>query len=128
MARGAIGRGIRAVSTGSSGAGLSGGTGFAGVALLLPDGVVRSILLILAPAITVAISSSWAFFAEEMDMQAADWRIRRQRKRIEGLLDSLKTNPSVSAQLREQAQKDFDALVALQVQISTKRVQAIVER
>jgi hypothetical protein len=41
-------------TTGSTAAGLSGGTGFAGIVMLLPDSVWKSILLIIAPAITVA--------------------------------------------------------------------------
>jgi hypothetical protein len=107
-------------------AGLSGGTGFAGIVLLMPKGTIQSMLLILAPAITLVISSSWHLLANEINTRVADWRIRNQRKRVEALLKALNNNPSSSDELKRQAQSDLDALVLLEVEISKKRVQAIV--
>jgi hypothetical protein len=110
----------------SKAAGLSGGTGFAGIVLLLPDGVWKSILLILAPAITVAISNSWHLVTDEIEARVADWRIRTQRRRAQKLLDDLNKNPNADASLKAQAQKTVNALTILEVEISEKRAQAIV--
>jgi hypothetical protein len=116
---------VPVTATGAA-AGLSGGTGFAGLVLLLPDGIAKSVLVILAPAITVAISGSWRFVVEEINKRVADWRIGSERKRVEALLESLNKNPGASEQLKLQAKNDLDALMLLQVEISKKRVQAIV--
>src|SRR3989441_12345787 len=92
-------------SSGSKAAGLSGGTGFAGIVLLLPDSVWKSILLIIAPAITVAISSSWHVVTDEIDARVADWRIRTQRRRAQKLLDDLNKNPVANEALKLQMQQ-----------------------
>jgi hypothetical protein len=112
--------------TGSTAAGLSGGTGFAGIVMLLPDNVWKSILLIIAPAITVAISSSWHVVTDEIDARVADWRIRMQRRRAQRLLDDLNKKPGANEALKQQVQDNVDALTMLEVEISKKRVQAIV--
>src|ERR1700752_671794 len=113
-------------SADSTAAGLSGGTGFAGIVLLLPEGVIKSILLILAPALTIAVSSSWHVIVDEIDSRVADWRIRTQRKRAEKLCSTLDNDPSTSAEIKLQAIKNLEALVLLEVQISKKRVDAMV--
>jgi len=108
-------------------AGLSGGTGFAGLVLLMPDGVWKSILLVLAPTITLIISSSWHFFTNEVSIRVADWRIHSETRRVQALVIKLQNQmPPASPALVQQAQQDLNALVLLEVEISKKRVQAIV--
>jgi SMC interacting uncharacterized protein involved in chromosome segregation len=82
--------------------------------------------LIIAPAITVAISSSWHVVTDEIDARVADWRIRMQRRRAQRLLDDLNKKPGANEALKQQVQDNVDALTMLEVEISKKRVQAIV--
>jgi len=110
----------------SAAAGVSGGTGFAGIVLLLPDGLAKSVLLILAPTITVVITSFWHIVTDEVGSTIIDWRIRRQRKRAEKLFRDLRNDPSVSDATRADAQKTLEALTALEVQLAKKRVEAII--
>ena len=67
----------------STAAGLSGGTGFAGLVLLMPDGVLRSALLILSPSITIVITSFWQVAIDELSTWLADWKLHRQTKSAE---------------------------------------------
>ena len=89
----------------SSAAGLSGGTGFAGLVLLLPDGTLKSILLILSPTITIVVSSFWHVVTEEIESKVADWRIRSQKKRAAELYERLLKEGSADEELKEKAKK-----------------------
>src|SRR5262245_42859927 len=86
-------------------AGFSGGTGFAGLVLLLPQGLMKSALLAMAPAFTVAIGATWHVLTNEIDNRVADWRLAQQRRRVE---DLLKTLPECCESRRE-ALKDLEA-------------------
>jgi hypothetical protein len=110
----------------SSAAGLSGGTGFAGIALLMPEGFVKSVLLILAPTITVGISSSWHIFTQEVEARVADWRIRNQRRKAEELYRRLLHDSGTTDEIRDKAKKSLEALTLLEVEITKRRVEAIV--
>jgi hypothetical protein len=105
-------------------AGLSGGTGFAGIVVLMPEGVWRSALLVLAPTITIVVSSSWHFLTNEVEVRVADWRIKKQKRRSQEIFDTL--GPTTSPEVREKARRDFEALSLLELEISRKRVAAIV--
>jgi len=111
--------------TASSAVGVSGGTGFAGIVLLLQDGVVKSILLILSPVITVMISSFWNLATQEIEERVADWRIRSQRKKAEALYERLFSDPSVDPVARDKAKQTLDTLTLLEVAITRRRVEAI---
>jgi hypothetical protein len=118
-------RGRNRVTT-SSAVGVSGGTGFAGIVLLMQDGVVKSILLILSPAITVIINRLWHVFTEVIDERVADWRIWSQRRKAEKLYERLKSDASVDPSVRDKAKATLDALKLLEVEIAKRRVEAIV--
>ena len=110
----------------SSAAGLSAGTGFSGVVLLLPDGPVKSILLIIAPTITVVISSSWYVFTQEIEARVADWRIRSQKNKAAILYERLKKDEGSDPALTEQARQNLNALTIIEVEITKRLVDAIV--
>jgi hypothetical protein len=59
-------------------------------------------------------------------MRVADWRIKMQKKRAEEMLRSLLDDPSATSELKEQAHRDVEALTRLQLELSRKRVQAII--
>ncbi|MER8650289.1 hypothetical protein [Mesorhizobium sp. M0586] len=109
----------------SSAAGLSAGTGFSGLVLLFPDGLFKSFLLILSPAITIAISSSWHVVTEEVGARVADWRIRSQRKKAGKMLHALMADPSTSPDLLSRAKQNLEALTLVEVEITKRRVDAI---
>lgn len=111
---------------GGKAAGLSAGTGFTGVVLLLPDGLLKSILLIAAPTITIVISGSWALLTMIVQEKIADWRLRSQKQRAAALVRSLASDPTASAQVKGDAQKILEALTLLEVEIAKKRAAAIV--
>jgi hypothetical protein len=117
-------------ASGAKTAGLSGGTGFTGLVLLIPDNggfhILRSILFVLAPTITLFISSFWDVLVREIDIRVVDWRIRSEKKRAEIRYRSL--DPAVSPEVRERAKKDLEALTLLEFEISKRRVETIVVR
>src|SRR5229473_891342 len=85
-------------------AGLSGGTGFAGIVLLLPDSMWKSVLLIFAPTITVIIGSSWHILTDEISFRVAEWRIQSQIRRDTKRYNALNADDSASDNLKRQAQ------------------------
>jgi hypothetical protein len=108
-------------------AGIYGGTGFAGLLVLLPEGYLKSILFVFVPTLTLIVSSSWHLLASEIATRVADWKIRKERKRVEMLVNNLNVDPTASPDLKAKAQKNLDALVLLQVEISARRVKAIID-
>ncbi len=94
--------------------------------LLLPDGPVKSILLIIAPTITVVISSSWYVFTQEIEARVADWRIRSQKNKAAILYERLKKDEGSDPALTEQARQNLNALTIIEVEITKRRVDAIV--
>ena len=110
----------------SNAAGLSAGTSFSGVVLLLPDGLTKSLLLILSPAITIAISNLWHVVTQETDAWVADWRIRSQKRKAANLYQNLISDRSANPQLVEKAKQNLDALTLIEVEITKRRVEAIV--
>jgi|SRR5215813_3719231 len=111
----------------SQAAGLSGGTGFAGIVLLMPDSVWKSVLLIIAPAMTVVISATWLFLTDELGTVVADWRIKNQRRRAERLWHDVNNDPNATPELKAQARENLEALTLLEVEIGKRRVSAIVD-
>ena len=110
----------------SAAAGLSGGTGFAGIVLLLPEGTLKSIFLILAPTITIVFSSFWHIVTQEVDAKVADWRIGSQKKKAMELLDNLKKEKDIDQGLVDNVKKAVDDLTMVEVEITKRRVNAIV--
>ena len=110
----------------SNAAGLSAGTGFSGVVLLLPNSPTKSLLLIASPAITIAISSLWHVVTQETDAWVADWRIRSQKKKAVKIYEKLKSDGAANPQLVEKAKQNLEALTLIEVELTKRRVDAIV--
>jgi hypothetical protein len=113
-------------SSTSTAVGVSGGTGFAGMVLLLPAGTWKSILLILSPTITIAFSALWRIISQEVDARVADWRIKEQKSRADTLYKQLKNDPNASPDAILRAKQTLDALTILQVELAKRRADAIV--
>jgi hypothetical protein len=111
--------------TSSAAAGLSGGTGFAGLVSLLPPGVIKSILFILAPSITIVISLFWKVVTDELGAWLAYWKLRRVTRGAEALLRRLESNPNASADLKEQAQATLRAVMQTEIVIRKQRADSI---
>jgi hypothetical protein len=92
----------------------------------MPEGVIRSILLIIAPAVTVIISSSWGFVTEEIEQRVADWRLRSQKKKVANVYSGLMNDPSATPEAREGARLALEALTKLELEIATQRARAVV--
>jgi hypothetical protein len=111
----------------SAAVGVSGGTGFTGLVLLLPESVLRQVLLILAPAMTVFVSSLWDFIADEISSRLYLWKIRSQRRQFEKLSSAIEGNPSADEDLKQRIRDGLRKLTIAEADLSTKRVQAIVD-
>jgi hypothetical protein len=110
---------------GNIAAGLSVGTGFAGmIMVIMPDSKYRSILLLLAPAITILIGKFWDAFTQVVDARIADWRINQQIRSARANYEQLKY-AGAEPDVLEKAKKTVEALALLQVEIARKRVEAI---
>lgn len=106
---------------------VSGGTGFAGAVLLLPDGVLKEPLLLLSPAITVVITLIWDAAVEEINARVADWRIQSQKRQAEEFLRSVMADEAASLEVKTEARKVVDALALVQVRIRKRRISAFSE-
>lgn len=115
----------RPSSTSSAAAGLSGGTGFAGFVSLLPDNTIKSVLLILAPSITIIIGLFWKVATDELGAWLADWKLRREVRGAEALCRKLETNPNASTELREQAKATLRAVMQTEVLLRKQRANSI---
>src|SRR5262245_58134693 len=95
-------------------AGVATGTGFTGVVLLLPDGVAKSLLLIIAPTITIIITKSWWLVTSLVEEKIRDWRLNAEEKRAAHRVKALKDDPDATAQMIEDAIKVHQAIILLQ--------------
>jgi|GEM_PF-3431181 len=107
-------------------AGLSGGTGFAGLVLLMPDTTLRSVLLILSPAITIVITSFWGVLVQEVNERVAEWRLRRLCKQINAVCQRVLTDPHSPEDAKRAAAEKLAEIATLEVQLATKRARALV--
>ena len=109
----------------SSAAGLAGGTSLSGLILLMPDGIMRYILLLLAPTITILITRSWHIVEQEASSLVADWQIRRLKKNLTKVYDCMKTKESTNPEEMARLKQGLNSLTKWQVDITEKRVRAI---
>jgi hypothetical protein len=106
-------------------AGVGAGMTFVGIFSHLEDGNLKSILLLLAPAITMVVSFFWNSLWSEIQQFVADKRIRSQRKKQEKLVERL-NKEGASSDVKEGAQSALNALLLLEAQLAQKRVEAII--
>ena len=106
-------------------AGVSAGTTFVGIFSQLGDGRLKSILLLLAPTITIVVSFFWNSLWSEIQQFVADRRIRSQRKKQEKLVERL-NKEGANSDVKEGAQSALNALLLLEAQLAQKRVEAII--
>lgn len=110
--------------TSSALGGLSGGTGFAGVVSLMPEGIVKSVLIILAPAITVIISSSWHVVSQVINARVADWLIRSEKEKLSQLYNDLPKD--ADSKTRDELKERLNKLTLVEAGIVEGRVKAMV--
>jgi len=111
--------------TPSAAAGLSGGTGFVGLASLLPDSTIKSVLLLLSPSITIIISLFWKVATDELAAWLANWKLRRETHSAEALCLRLENNPNASVELKEQARATLVAVMQTEVLFRKQRADSI---
>jgi hypothetical protein len=111
----------------STAVGVSTGTGLSGLVLLMPDGTLKSILLILCPTVTVVASGLWRVVNLELEAAVADWRIRSQKRKAIELLKRLNADAQPNQEMIQIAQDNVTALTRIEVEITRKRVEAIIE-
>lgn len=113
-------------SASANAAGLSGGTGFAGLVLLMPDGTLRSVLLILSPAITIMITSFWGWLAQEVNERVAEWRLRRLCRKIHVVCQRVLADPHSPEDAKRAATEKLAEIATLEVRLATERARALV--
>jgi hypothetical protein len=116
----------RSKADGSTAVGISGGTGFASIVMLLSEGSTKSVLLILAPTLTIVISGAWSIAVDLAKQKYADWQIKKQRESAEARYELIKSDPTISAEVKDRAKKTVDALRIVEIEIAEQRVSAIV--
>jgi hypothetical protein len=119
----------RVLKDGSKAAGMTSGGGLVGLILLLPEGSFwRSALTVAAPFITVAVTSSWHVVTDYVARRVADAQIASERRRLESLVETIKGDATASDEAKNEAAKALQALTLLQLEISKRRVSAIVDQ
>ncbi len=102
-------------SQNAPGAGGLGGTAFASLVLLMPPGKIQSVLLILAPSITILISMFWKAVTDEIGEILAEWKMRFETLRVERMCIRIENNPHASEELRAQARSTLAAVMMAEV-------------
>ena len=108
-------------------AGASSGTVLASLFSLLEDGTFRSALLILAPAMAVVVAAIWGLVVSLVSDQVADWKIGSQLKKAEKILAGLRSDRNTSAETIQSAEEQVEALKLLEIQLSQKRIEAVMD-
>lgn len=88
-----------------------GGTGFAGLVSLFPNHILKSVLLILAPSITIIINLFWKAMTAELGTQLADWKVRREIRKLEVIMGLA----NVSSTVKQQAKTALQSIIKAQV-------------
>jgi hypothetical protein len=115
-------------ASGAAGVGLATGTGFTGVVLLLfPDGIWKSLLLIVAPTVTVIISATWSVTTSFVEAKITNWRLDQEKKSALARLEEEKAKPNPNPKAIADAQEVVDAISRLETELAKKRVTAIVK-
>lgn len=114
-------------STDARMAGAGSGTILASLISLMDDGTGKSILLILAPSIAIAVAASWGFVVSYINDILADWKIRGQLKRAQKLLEKLRSEHSADSEIVKNAEENVNALKILELNLSKKRIQAVLD-
>ncbi len=109
----------------SNAVGVSAGTGLSGIVLMLPEGALKSVLVILCPTITVLAAGLWSIITAEIYARVADFRISSQKERAKLLYEEIRSDINSSPELVEKAKRNIDDLTLIEVEITRQRVEAI---
>jgi hypothetical protein len=112
---------------GGTAAGLSGGTGFAGLVSLFPDNIEKSALLILAPSISIVISVFWKTAIYELRAWVDDWKLRRELRAAQAFYRRLENYPNASPELKEQAEATLRSIMETEMLIRKQRAERILK-
>jgi hypothetical protein len=107
-------------------AGASTGTLFASLISLMDEGGTKSVLLILAPPLAVAVAAIYGELVRVLAETVADWKISRQRRRAEKLVSMFRSDPEHNPETLKAASDQLETLKLLEVSITQRRVDAIV--
>lgn len=108
-------------------AGASSGTVLASLFSLMAEGTGKSVLLILAPTIAVIVTAVWGLAVSLLSDKVADWKISSQLKRAEKILQDLRSDPASNPETIKSAEDQVEALKLLEIQLSQKRIEAVLE-
>lgn len=108
-------------------AGASSGTVLASLFSLMAEGTAKSVLLILAPNIAVIVTAVWGFAVSFLSDKVADWKIGSQLKRAEKILRKLRSDPASNPETIKSAEGQVEALKLLEIELSQKRIEAVLE-
>ena len=106
-------------------AGASSGTVLASLFSLMAEGTGKAMLLILAPTIAVVVTAVWGLTVSILSDRVADWKISRQLKRAEKILQDLRTDPNSNQETIKSAEGQVEALKLLEIELSQKRIEAV---
>lgn len=108
-------------------AGASSGTVLASLFSLMDDGSAKSALLIIAPALAIAVAALWSILVPILNDKLADWKIAREQDRAQNFLENLKSDPTATPEVIKKAEADTQALKLVVLSLSQKRVQAVLD-
>lgn len=89
-----------------------------GIFSQLGDGALKSILLLLAPTITVVVTFFWNSFWEEAKQIVEDRRIKKQIVKQEALVRRLEDDGHVPDKVKAEARDALNTLRTLEAQLS----------
>ncbi|MEM8935130.1 MAG: hypothetical protein AAGC77_01830 [Pseudomonadota bacterium] len=115
------------ISKGATVAGAGSGAVLASLFNLLEPGGAKDILLILAPTFAVGVTAAWGLIGSLIDDVVADWKVRSQLKRAQKYLADVRADENADPNLVQELQNQVDSLQKLAVQLSSRRVEAIVD-
>jgi hypothetical protein len=89
------------------------------------DGPLKTILLLLAPTITIVVGFFWNTLWSEIQQFVDDRRIRLLREKQQKLVKRL-TKEGANSNVKDGAQAALNALLLLEARLAQKRAEAII--
>lgn len=109
-------------------AGISGGTGFTGLALLAPEGPWRNVLLLLAPSVSLVCGILWGSVIGQLQEEITRWELKRQVKRANSYYAKIANDPLADPELLAEAIKAKRAMSRVEAELIQKRASTFLKK
>lgn len=113
---------------GATAAGASTGTIIAALANNLPDGDLKSWIVILAPAIAVGVSRLWTWVAAGIARRRVEKELAVLLPKLRQTVQDRLSDPSITSARRAELERELEEIDTLYIQTEVERVKVLLTR